>query len=72
MAETDGMKLTGISIDLAEDGYEIRVCKQKESLSSRKGWIPQQYKEEKYVATTKKELLEKLAKVVPDVEKKKK
>ena len=61
--------LTGISIDIAKNGYEIRCSyqKKKKSLSQRAGWVPDCYQEpDKYIAKTKKELVEQLNKVLPE------
>ena len=72
MAEKDhkGEVLTCINIDIAKNGYEVRCSYQKEkkTLSQRAGWVPDcSYREpDKYVAKTKKELVEQLNKVLPE------
>jgi hypothetical protein len=59
-------KLLGLSVDIAENGYELRCSYEpKKTLSQKKGWVPCSYEEpKKYVARTKKELLEQIDKVL--------
>ena len=73
MAEKDhkGEVLTCINIDIAKNGYEVRCSYQKEkkTLSQRAGWVPCSdgwQEPDKYIAKTKKELVEQLNKVLPD------
>ncbi len=58
----DKGKLTCISIDVAKNGFEIRASYEaKKSLSQKKGWVPSGYVEpDKFVATTKAQLVTKL------------
>ena len=67
MAEKQkGRKLTNISIDVAENGFEIRACYEpKKTLSQKAGWIPCSYEEpKKHVATSEAELYAQLKKII--------
>lgn len=69
MAEKEKGELRSFEVEVAKNGFEIRsrFAPKKQTLSQRKGWVPEPYCEpDKCVATSKADLLKQIGDLVKE------